>query len=308
MVWEQVESPAVIVMLTQLAEGFREKCYQYYPEDMESEGLLLNYTDAEGVEHSGTVRVIESTYDEESKTNVRKLDLTYDDVSRVVYHLLFLAWPDHGAPQNSDRTALLAMIKLSREKNNGSWTNQRIVHCSAGVGRSGTFIALEHLIEELDAGDWDDIDGTDRDPILETVSNLREQRMLMVQSDIQFAFIYDLMAEVYCDRKKDETQEDTQSTVEKVTSATAKLTPLGEPSPKAMRLSRGLRRIYRDIRSRSVSRRRSDEADKLQTSSRPDSEPPGGRIKEKEEEKPSTPLRESYESPTPANGEPIPPS
>ena len=342
MVWEQVESPAVIVMLTQLAEGFREKCYQYFPEDMESEGMLLNFADAEGNPHSGTIQVVETTYDEESKTTVRKLVLTFDTSKKTIYHLLFLAWPDHGVPENMDRAALLSLIKLSREKNEGSWTNPRIVHCSAGVGRSGTFIALEHLLEELEQGQWDD--NTDEtastldssDPIFDTVHHLREQRMMMVQSDLQYAFLYDILADAYRERHRDSTQnaadddddDNTQSTVEKVTSATARLTPLGEPSPKAIRLSRGLRKIYQDIRSRSLSRKRSEEeaaaaAEKKiggRASSRPGSEPPNGRItegeresereKEKEKEKegaeksPLTPLTE-VQSPTtaPADGE-----
>ncbi|KAI4149187.1 MAG: hypothetical protein LQ340_004758 [Diploschistes diacapsis] len=294
MVWQEVESPGVIVMLTQLAEGFREKCYQYFPEDTEGEGLLLNYIDAEGTAHHGTLRVVENTYDEESKTTVRKLALTYDTTTKTIHHLLFLAWPDHGVPENSDRAALLSLIKLSRDKNSG-WTNPPVIHCSAGVGRSGTFIALEHLLEEIEGGLLDNASAlaADEDPIFDTVSALREQRMMMVQSDMQFAFLYDILADACRERRRRRKSggshdHDQASTLEKVTSATAKLTALGEPSPKAVRLStRGLRRIYQDIRSRSLSRRRSEEGG-TERAARAGSAPAGGG--ESEGEKNGAPL------------------
>ena len=277
MVWQEASSPAVIVMLTQLAEGFREKCFQYFPEDAESEEMLLSFTDAEGIEHSGTLRAVVNAHDEGSKTTVRKLNLSYNGTTKTIYHLFFLGWPDYGVPEDADRAALLALIKLSRERNEG-WKNPRIIHCSAGVGRSGTFIALEHLLDELEQGHLDDFgEGTD-DPIFEVVNQLRQQRMTMVQSDLQFAFIYDILAGAYRERRKTLTKDDHTSNVEKVTSATAKLTALGEPSPKAMRLSRGLRKIYQDIRSRSHSRRGREEVGK--SPARTGSEPPSAKEKE----------------------------
>lgn len=287
MVWQEAGSPAVIVMLTQLAEGFREKCYQYYPEDEAGEGLSLSFVDAEGTEHSGTLRAVETIYDEECKTTVRKLELIYDSITKTIYHLFFLGWPDYGVPEDSDRAALLALIKLSREKNEG-WKNRRIIHCSAGVGRSGTFIALEHLLEEVEHGLLDDIGESKDDPIFDTVNQLREQRMTMVQSDAQFAFIYEILADAYRERRKNLPVDDHATIVDKVTAGTAKLSALGEPSPKAMRLSRGLRRIYEDIRSRSHSRQRADEAEK--SPARAGSEPPNGR--RRDSDKSGTPLTE----------------
>ena len=277
MVWQEASSPAVIVMLTQLAEGFREKCFQYFPEDVESEGMLLSFTDAERIEHSGTLRAVENTHDEGSKTIVRKLDLSYDGTTKTIYHLFFLGWPDYGVPEDADRAALLALIKLSREKNEG-WSNPRVIHCSAGVGRSGTFIALEHLLDELEHGLLDDLAESTDDPIFDTVNQLRQQRMTMVQSDVQFAFIYDIIASAYRERRRALIKDDHTSNVEKVTSATAKLTHLGEPSPKAMRLSRWPRKIYQDIRSRSQSRRGREDAGK--SPARTGSEPPKNRGEE----------------------------
>ncbi|KAJ2893706.1 uncharacterized protein MKZ38_008311 [Zalerion maritima] len=73
------------------------------------------------------------------------------DDERVVYHFLYKKWPDFGVPQTSDLDSFLTLMRLSREYNSGD-DNPRIVHCSAGVGRSGTFITLDHIIKELEAG------------------------------------------------------------------------------------------------------------------------------------------------------------
>lgn len=77
---------------------------------------------------------------------------------RIVWHFLYKKWPDFGVPALEDLDSFFTLMRLSREKNAAHPSNPRIVHCSAGVGRSGTFIALEHLVRELDAGvleDWD---------------------------------------------------------------------------------------------------------------------------------------------------------
>lgn len=76
---------------------------------------------------------------------------------RIIWHFLYKKWPDFGVPAIEDIDSFFTLMRLSREKN-ASPTNPRIVHCSAGVGRSGTFIALEHLMREMDAGvleNWD---------------------------------------------------------------------------------------------------------------------------------------------------------
>ncbi len=73
------------------------------------------------------------------------------DDERIVYHFLFKKWPDFGVPAIDDLEAFFTLMRMSRDRNADA-DNPRIVHCSAGVGRSGTFIALEHLQRELDAG------------------------------------------------------------------------------------------------------------------------------------------------------------
>ena len=148
----------------------------------------------------------------------------------VIWHLLFKEWPDYGVPTLANIENFFTLMRLSREKNTRPG-NPRIVHCSAGVGRSGTFIALDHLIQELNAGafehydekmaatrsggtemeaengesEGDDSEGPSKgdevdDPIYNTVNQLREQRRTMVQSESQYLFIYQVMRKLWQDK------------------------------------------------------------------------------------------------------------
>ncbi|MCJ1382395.1 hypothetical protein MMC17_005508 [Xylographa soralifera] len=262
MIWHETNHVGVIVMLTQLAEGPREKCHQYYPDVTDHDGFSLEWTTETGEECKSTVKAMESTFDEASKTTIRKLLLSYGDESKVIWHLLFLGWPDYGVPENQDRDALLALIKLSKMKNQDS-DSPRIIHCSAGVGRSGTFIALEHLLAELEAGTLDEVSDTD-DIIHGTVNKLREQRMTMVQSEIQYVLLYELLREQYRKRNTEKASDSAlasasaSASVQVVTAealAIEKISPTsGEPSPKVMRLSRSIQRVFLRHSSRSSSR------------------------------------------------------
>ncbi|KAL2023702.1 hypothetical protein VTK56DRAFT_1416 [Thermocarpiscus australiensis] len=239
MVVEQLESPGVIVMLTETHEGHMEKCYPYFPRSPEDPPVEVNERDefgdgfrasvrCEGIEetpagdaielrklvirvHSrpnpemtiqtapGPARTPDPTEanekDEDSgimmNSHAPELTLnqsesadldpttkndnndrgkdqdaskqpnTSEPEERIVWHFLYKKWPDFGVPTMTDLDSFFALMRLSREKNAGPG-NPRIVHCSAGVGRSGTFIALEHLIRELDAGvleNWDERTG-----------------------------------------------------------------------------------------------------------------------------------------------------
>ena len=261
MIWQETDHVAVIVMLTQLAEGPREKCFQYYPDDSGSDEVEFTLHNDAGEETAGSVKVVDTSYDEASKTTIRKIVLTWGDQTKTVSHLFFLAWPDFGVPEEEeDRVALFELISLARSKN-ASWDNPAIVHCSAGVGRSGTFIALEHLLQELASGHLDTVDDS-QDPIFDTVSKLREQRMTMVQSDVQYQFLYTMLTDAY--RKRLDERERAERGDTKIHPpdgpATEMVPASGEPSPKAIRLSRtlNLKSVLSNIRDRSRSRRRGD--------------------------------------------------
>lgn len=238
MIWQETSEVAVIVMLTQLAEGIREKCYQYYPEDVGSDSLQVGLTNETGEACEGQVKVIERNYDEASKSTVRQLLMTCGENKKTVWHLLFLGWSDHGVPDDEGCASLLELIKLSKEKNDVP-ENPRIIHCSAGVGRSGTFVALEHLLAELEIGRVAEAAASE-DIIYETVDALRRQRMTMVQSPDQFQYLYDVLRREYQTQQRRQLQEAAAREADLSSSHNR-----GEPSPKARKLSRGLRAVFR---------------------------------------------------------------
>jgi protein-tyrosine phosphatase len=98
-----------------------------------------------------------------------------------------------------DLEGFFELMELSRQKNSCP-ENPRIIHCSAGVGRSGTFIALEYLIAELEADALHPEPGKDSaeyDPVFDTVNDLRKQRRSMVQAEAQYSFIYTVLKQLW---------------------------------------------------------------------------------------------------------------
>ncbi|KAF1946471.1 hypothetical protein EJ02DRAFT_336203 [Clathrospora elynae] len=199
MIWKENASPAVIVMLTQTHEANREKCYPYYPQSPSSPDMHINEHDEfeDGLIHK--LHLASFDTDEDARTQVREIDMTTEDGSdsKKIWHLLFAAWPDFSVPEGADRAAMLKLVDISRAKNSDNATNPRIVHCSAGIGRSGTFIALDWLLQELEEGS---LDNTSEDPIMKVVEQLRDQRSGMVQSKTQFQIIYDVLRERWRER------------------------------------------------------------------------------------------------------------
>lgn len=228
MLVEQLESPGVVVMLTETHEGPTEKCFPYFPRSKDEPPVEVNEHDEFGDGFRATVRCegLEETpagdaielrklvirvhspgrttpaqsqpdqgdpssssssrtessqqaavaetnkvtpadqqqqeqdqqpsTSEEKEREKEEEEGPYEE--KVIYHFLYKKWPDFGVPSLDDLDSFFTLMRLSREKN-ASPRNPRVVHCSAGVGRSGTFIALEYLMRELDAGaleDWDE--------------------------------------------------------------------------------------------------------------------------------------------------------
>ena len=91
-----------------------------------------------------------------------------------VTHFQYTAWPDHGVPQQSN--SLVAFIHRVRVSHPPSNSTPLLVHCSAGVGRSGTFIALDALMLQMRDVPTVNVYGF--------VKGMREQRAQMVQTDV----------------------------------------------------------------------------------------------------------------------------
>ena len=195
MIWHETSDTAVIVMLTQTAEAGKEKCFQYFPLGEEAGIFRIESIEGDETSSEGSVKLKQTVFDDASRTTIRELMMTVAEERKTVWHLLFSGWPDFDVPEGEDRAALLELLKLSVQKN-GASTRPRIIHCSAGVGRSGTFIALEYLLAQVEAGAVADAKQGE-DIIYDLVNRLREQRMTMVQSDTQYNFLYEVVRQQY---------------------------------------------------------------------------------------------------------------
>lgn len=233
MIWHETKEVAVIVMLTRTAEAGREKCFQYWPLNLENDNIQFSTGNETDDTPNGSIRLLETDFDQASRSSISKLLMTFGRETKTVWHLLFSGWPDFNVPEDEDRTGLLELIKLSAAKNTGT-ENPRIVHCSAGVGRSGTFITLEHLLARLEAGSLTDFKGED-DPIYNTVSALREQRMMLVQSVMQYQFLYQVLRDELKKAQSTARQKHEVKNFGKDTDGTE------EPSPKMIRLTKGFK-------------------------------------------------------------------
>jgi protein-tyrosine phosphatase len=214
MIWHEVatpynSTPAVILMLSPTHAPMPddptkmfEKCYTYYPVDENSPDLRINETNELGEEFKATVKFVSREPGVPgTPIEVRKLAMTVDgeDEEKPIWHYLYPNWPDFGALAEENVASILALMEISR-KENGRGENPRVVHCSAGVGRTGTFVALEFLIGELQGGAWEGWDASDHavsDPVYETVNQLRMQRKTMVQAYEQYAFLYEVLRKMW---------------------------------------------------------------------------------------------------------------
>ncbi|XP_061570376.1 receptor-type tyrosine-protein phosphatase O-like isoform X1 [Cololabis saira] len=164
----QQKSP-IIVMLTQCSERRRVKCDHYWP--FVDEPLMLY----------GEISVEKLSESESPEWIIRKFRLEYADEVQDVLHLNYTSWPDHGVPTVNAIESILQFVHIVRQQANRT-RDPIIVHCSAGVGRTGTFIALDRLMQHIREHEFVDILGM--------VSEMRSHRLSMVQTEEQYVFIH----------------------------------------------------------------------------------------------------------------------
>lgn len=150
MVAEQTSSsPAVIVQLTEMADKHGRKCDQYLPMAEEGTAWRINDDNIWGDNWKAYLTFHSLEIIAGGAIEKRMLVLHIDkegekEEARIIWHFLYKRWPDYGVPTADDINSLLKLIKLSKQYS--SPNSKCIVHCSAGVGRTGCFIALDHLI------------------------------------------------------------------------------------------------------------------------------------------------------------------
>jgi len=170
-VWEQ-QCPAIIA-LTKCIEKGRDKCHQYWPDNNQRSCL---YGDIE------VTLLNESIYDEFVIRELRLQNMRENSqTARTVTHFHYMAWPDFGVPE--DPSGIVNFARLFRNVLPPSPHNKpTIVHCSAGVGRSGSFMAMDKLMHHIEAGKDIDVFGA--------VYQMRLERCHMVQNEQQYIFIH----------------------------------------------------------------------------------------------------------------------
>ncbi|XP_058698162.1 receptor-type tyrosine-protein phosphatase F isoform X3 [Poecile atricapillus] len=170
MVWEQ--KTATIVMMTRLEEKSRVKCDQYWP--------------SRGMETYGMIQVALVDTVELATYTVRTFAL-YKNGSNEKTELRqfqFMAWPDHGVPEYP--TPILTFLRRVKACNPTD-AGPMVVHCSAGVGRTGCFIVIDAMLERMKHEKTVDIYGH--------VTCMRSQRNYMVQTEDQYIFIHEALLE-----------------------------------------------------------------------------------------------------------------
>ncbi|XP_019499296.1 PREDICTED: receptor-type tyrosine-protein phosphatase F isoform X17 [Hipposideros armiger] len=170
MVWEQ--RTATVVMMTRLEEKSRVKCDQYWP--------------VRGTETYGLIQVTLLDTVELATYTVRTFALHKSGSSekRELRQFQFMAWPDHGVPEYP--TPILAFLRRVKACNPLD-AGPMVVHCSAGVGRTGCFIVIDAMLERMKHEKTVDIYGH--------VTCMRSQRNYMVQTEDQYVFIHEALLE-----------------------------------------------------------------------------------------------------------------
>ncbi|XP_061076485.1 tyrosine-protein phosphatase non-receptor type 11-like [Conger conger] len=185
--WKMVyqENTHVIVMTTKEMERGRNKCVRYWP-------------DVDGTKEFGALCVRSIVERPAQDYILRELEISCldrEEPPRAIWHYQYLSWPDHGVP-NEPGGVLSFLEQVNQAQDAICDTGPIVVHCSAGIGRTGTIIVIDILIDIISRQGLDcDID------IPKTIQMVRRQRSGMVQTEAQYKFIY-MAVQQYIDTRQ----------------------------------------------------------------------------------------------------------
>ena len=250
----QTSRVRTVVQLTQHFEDGRRKADPYFPSDVGTSFLIhpeagcdapplkVTLLATKSIEHAhciqSTVSIVPMSYPPrrvvEDTARGSDYENATNDEEAVFQHLLYLSWPDHGVPSPQDRASLLAFIQLVESTNRdisctmhpGASPDRTVpdpdppimIGCSAGIGRTGTYIALSSLLRAsgllppasrptpssvLPASPLGPLpNNAVDDMVVQEIDSLREQRPGMVQRAEQAALVYKVLADVDASKEK----------------------------------------------------------------------------------------------------------
>jgi protein-tyrosine phosphatase len=173
-------------MVTNETEGGKLKCHRYWPDPTSTPPQTKQTYGSIVVEF---LSVVHHNY-----YAIREFAVTFEGETRKISHFYYLSWPDHGVPLTTNEFLVFRNVVKSAVKDPKV---PLLIHCSAGVGRTGTYIGVDQLVEQcLNLGGVPDID--------EIVRKMRMCRGYMVQTEQQYVFIYRAVVDALTDLLQDE--------------------------------------------------------------------------------------------------------
>ena len=171
MIWEY--NVNYIVMLCELKEAGREKCAEYWNPDNNSKyDIKINEKK-------------DDNYLVKREFTINKKNNNNNENIKIVNQLHFIGWPDHGIPDVNK--VFYTFYKMIKEVKSNKGKGPVVVHCSAGVGRTGTFISMFNIYDEIKKQIEKNIIKVN---IFNLVRKLKEMRLFLVENISQYEFIY----------------------------------------------------------------------------------------------------------------------
>ena len=167
----------VIVMLCNNTEDGRKKCEKYWAKEIEMKNYIIS--------------VLRKNKNDDFKIREIKLINLSSKIEKTIIQIHFIDWPDHGVPDNQYGKIFETFIKMIELVDKYKGNHPAVIHCSAGVGRSGTFTSMYYLKKEIEDQIKDSNAKEVKFSIFNLVRKIKEMRLYSVQSYFQYQFIYE---------------------------------------------------------------------------------------------------------------------
>ncbi|CAJ0584874.1 unnamed protein product, partial [Mesorhabditis spiculigera] len=173
-----------ILMLCELVEQNKPKCTKYCPDEAGQE-MTFQTADQGPI----TVRCEQDAdfkFRKETKAKIRVRTLKVNGLGLeeplTVRHYHWNHWPDRGAPP-PDHSPMELLAKVSQS------STPIVVHCSAGIGRTGSIVMLQAIVEKISAGEKFEVE--------DLLKECRESRASLVQTPAQYYYIHEVLLNYY---------------------------------------------------------------------------------------------------------------